>query len=133
MKRLVVTVIALYIALNACVLVYRSTWFGKSAGISRVILEQLDNKVQDLPAGTPVLLVNLPDHLGYTFTFRNTFPAAAKVLKYDFDIEMVLDSKLAGLSSQEQKDYVNQLRKTSNTVVFWYRNGKLVTPGADGR
>ena len=101
-------------------------WFGKSAEMNEVVLLQLDTQIENLPAGTQILLVNLPDHLEHTFTFRNTFPSATKILKYDFDIKPVLDSELVDLSPQQQRDYVNQLEKAPDAIVLWYRDGKLV-------
>jgi hypothetical protein len=126
MKQVVTAIIILHVGLNILVLGYRSTWFGKSAEVSRTVLTQLDSRIESLPAGTPVLLVNLPDHLGYTFTFRNTFPSATKVLEYDHDVQAVLDTALIALSPQQQEDYVNQLGREAGAIVFWYRDGKLV-------
>jgi hypothetical protein len=130
MKRAIAAIIILYAGLNTYVLGYRSTWFGKSAETSKAVLMQLDSQIENLPTGTPILLVHLPDHLGYTFTFRNTFPAATKILEYDSSIRTVLDTELIGLSSQQQEDYIDQFRQESDDTVFWYRDGKLV-PGED--
>jgi len=129
MEQTVAIVIVLYIALNVCVLGYRSAWFGQSAKTSKAVLMQLDDQIQRLPTGTAILLVNLPDHLGYTFTFRNTFPSATRVLEYDLDIKTVLDTDFIGLSPRQQENYVNQLKRASNAVVFWYRDGRLVPGG----
>lgn len=128
MKRAAAIVIILYVGLNACVFGYRSVWFGRSAKVSKSVLMQLDSQIENLPTGTHILLINLPDYIGYAFTFRNTFPSATKILEYDFDIEAVLDTELVGLSPQQQEDYIDQLKEEANGVVFWYRDGKLV-PG----
>jgi hypothetical protein len=125
LKRAIAVVIILYIGLNACVLEYRSTWFGKSGEISEAVLTQLDSQIADLPAGASILLVNLPDHTGYTFTFRNTFPSATQVLGYDVEIQAVLDSELSALLPQQRADYVHQLASASGATVIWYRDGRL--------
>ena len=129
MKRMIAVAIVLYTGLNTCVLGYRSTWFGKSAEISRAVLTQLDREVERLPAGIPILLVNLPDHLEHTFTFRNTFPSAAEILGYDRYVDSVLDTTLHPLSPQQQESYVGRLGQESGAIVFWYRNGELVPWG----
>ncbi|HUX76203.1 MAG TPA: hypothetical protein VMY40_06145 [Anaerolineae bacterium] len=126
MKRAVAVSVVLYVGLNASVLAYRSAWFGRSAQTSRAVLAQLEGEIERLPAGRPVLLVNLPDHLEYTFTFRNTFPSAARVLGYDRAVESVLDTALRPLSPREQEDYIDQRRRAPDAAVFWYRDGELV-------
>ena len=129
MKRMIAVAIILYTGLNTCVLGYRSTWFGKSAEISRAVLTQLDREVERLPPGILILLVNLPDHLEHTFTFRNTFPSAAQILGYDRYVDSVLDTALHPLSPQQQESYVDRLGQESGAIVFWYRNGELVPWG----
>ena len=97
----------------------------ESGKISEAVLAQLDSQIADLPVGASILLVNLPDHTGYTFTFRNTFPSATQVLGHDVEIQAVLDSELNALSPQQRADYVHQLASASGATVIWYRGGRL--------
>jgi hypothetical protein len=126
LKRAVAIAIVLYIGLNASVLRYRGAWWAKSAETSEAVLTQLDSQIENQPHGTQILLVGLPDHVAYTFTFRNTFPAAARVLQYNSDVKAILDTELTELSPQQQEGYIHQLVQETNAVVFWYRDGELV-------
>jgi hypothetical protein len=126
LRGVVAAALILYVGLNTCVLRYRSTWWEMSARANRTVLRQLEQRIAALPANTPVLLVNLPDHVGHAFAFRNTFPSAAQVLDYDRDIQSVLDSELAEIPAQQREDYIKSLRVESGAVVFWYQDGILV-------
>jgi hypothetical protein len=117
--------VVLHVGLNAGVLEYRSTWFGRSGAISERVLAGLERQVAGMPAGASIVLANLPDHTGYTFTFRNTFPSAAVVLGYNVDVQAVLDSELDALPPQRRAEHVRQLARESDAVVLWYRDGKL--------
>ena len=121
-------IIVLHLGLHMQVLRYRSAWFGQSAELSRLVMAQLETQLNDLSPETTIIVADLPDHIGYAFTFRNTFPPANQILKHTFEIIPVLDSELVSMSPQAQRGYINQLKPTPDTPVYWYRQGELV-PG----
>jgi len=125
-KQVVTIAIILYIGTNASVLVYRGSRWGKAGETSRTVLMELNSQIVELPANAEVWLVNLPDHLEYAYTFRNTFPSASELLNYDHNIQVVLDTELTMLSPQHREDYISQLRDHPSATVFWYENGMLV-------
>jgi len=127
LKRTIAVAFVLYLGLNFYVLTYRSTWFEKSANLNQTVMEQLGQYVEDLPENTKVLIANLPDHTQHTFTFRNTFPPAIKLLRYSIDVMSILDSDLTAIPPQQQKDYVKQIAQENDcSIVLWYNDGQLV-------
>ncbi|RLC76517.1 MAG: hypothetical protein DRI61_13135, partial [Chloroflexi bacterium] len=127
LKRTITIAFVLYLGLNLYVLRYRSMWFEKSANLNQTVMEQLGQYAEDLPANTKVLIANLPDHTQHTFTFRNTFPPAIKLLRYPIDVMSILDSDLRTIPRQRQKDYVKQIaQKNDCSIVLWYNDGQLV-------
>jgi hypothetical protein len=127
LKKAIAMVFILYFGLNIYVLTYRSVWFEKSAELNQTLLEQLGQEVDNLKTDTKVLIADLPDHTQYTFTFRNTFPSATKLLQYHIDVVPILNSELVEIPPQQQQDYVNRIAQETNCdIVFWYSNGKLV-------
>lgn len=130
LKGIIVIAFALYFGLNTYVLAYRSTWFGRSADLNQAILGQLGQQIETLPGECAILIANLPDHTQFTFTFRNTFPSATRLLYGDVDVIPVLDRELVGKSAQQQRDFVNQItRQVDCSTVFWYRDGALLLQG----
>ena len=96
--------------------------------MNEAVLAQLEAQGKSLPANATVLLVDLPDHTGYTFTFRNTFPSASVVFGYEFDVKVVLDTELSGIPLADRDKYVRRISSEPGTIVFWYKDGELV-PG----
>ena len=124
-KQAMAVVIVIFICLNLFVLTYRSAFFGRSAVANRAVISQID--AQAISAGEKVLIANLPDHTGYTFTFRNTFPSANKLMRHNFEIHSILDTRLAGMSSEQQHAYVyNVAEKINSNIIYWYSDGKLI-------
>jgi hypothetical protein len=128
MKQAVAVAAISYIATNASVLIYRSSWWGRAGEISETVLTQLDDQITELPADAEIWLVNLPDHLEYAYVFRNTFPAASELLNslnHDRNIQTVLDSELAVLPPPQREDLINQLGNRPGAVILWYEDGVL--------
>ncbi|MBN1580734.1 MAG: hypothetical protein JXA89_08525 [Anaerolineae bacterium] len=127
-RRTAAAIIIVYVALNAFVLEYRCAWFRRSGDMNEAVLAQLEVQGKSLPANATVLLVDLPDHTGYTFTFRNTFPSASIVFGYEFDVKVVLDTELSKIPLADRDRYVRRISSEPGTSVFWYKDGELV-PG----
>lgn len=118
--------VVLYIGANVLTLEYRCAWWGKASEVSVSLFEQLNTHINDTPIDNEVVLVNLPDHLEYAYMFRNAFPEAATVLNYKHNIRAILDTDLGNLTSDQHKEYMNQLRREPLTSVFWYEGGALI-------
>jgi hypothetical protein len=125
-RRAAAAIVVVYVALNAFVFEYRCAWFARSGDMNEAVLAQLDAQVKGLPSDATVLLVDLPDHTGYTFTFRNTFPSASVVFGYEFAVKAVLDTELARIPLADRDAYLRQIGGEPGTLVFWYEDGKLV-------
>ncbi len=112
--------ILLCIGVNTCVLLYRSAWFDRSATVSQTVFEQLDTHLANSPPGEHIVLINLPDYIAHTFTFRNTFPAATQVLGYDYEITAVLDTTWATLTPQAQTESIKSCQEDTDCTVLRY-------------
>ncbi len=127
LRNTIAILILSYFCLNSFVLIYRSGWYEKSAELNQTILEQLNQELKNLPPNSKIIIANLPDHTQYTFTFRNTFPSATKLLQYPVEVVPLFDFDLAAQQTQQQDDYVKQFAQQANIdFVYWYRDGKLL-------
>jgi hypothetical protein len=126
-KLIVLASIILCVLANVVVLRYRCTWWGRASEVSKAVFTQLDSEMEDLPIGSQILLLGLPDYLEYAYTFRNAFPAAAEVLGYGHDVKAVIDTELAELTPLQQEEYIARFGQDPNAVILWYVDGKVVS------
>lgn len=126
-RRIVTAITIAYLVVSGFVFEYRCAWYGRSGDISEAVLDQLADYARDLSPEATVVLVGLPDHTGYAYTFRNTFPSARAVLDYAFDVLVVLDVELRQVPPEDAEMYVRQISDKPGAVVYWYhRDGDLV-------
>lgn len=116
----------LYIGINALTLEYRCTWWGKASEASEALVEKLATQINDVPINNEIILVNLPDHIEYAYTFRNAFPELATVLNYKNNIRAILDAELVNLTADQQEEYISKIEQEIPGDVFWYKDGTLV-------
>ncbi|MBN1872994.1 MAG: glycosyltransferase family 39 protein [Anaerolineae bacterium] len=119
-RGLTTLMILLSIGMNTCVLLYRSAWFDHSSSVSRAVFTQLDDHLTRIPPGEHIVLINLPDHIAHTFTFRNTFPAATQVVGYEYDITVILDTAWTDFTPQAQVAHIQQCQEVASCSVLWY-------------
>jgi hypothetical protein len=120
----VIVALALYVAAQATVLVYRASMWGQAGEISRTVFDQLDRELPALPPQTPVTLWALPDNVAYAYVFRNTFPYAGQVLGWRQPATAVLDTDVAKVTRilSRTRDVPSARPPGAN---YWYNNRLL--------
>jgi hypothetical protein len=130
MQKLIMVAFILWISTNTLTLIRRNYWWGQAGTANKIVVDQLGDYLNELPAGAQVCLVNLPDHFENAFAFRNSFPKAAELLGYQQVIYPILDTELESLSSKENEAYNSLKSDAQPTLVLVYENGSLTLPVA---
>jgi hypothetical protein len=84
--------LALFLAANLGVATYRTYWWRQASATMEQVVEQVDAVLEEIPPGTPICLVGLPDHLRYAYLFRNAFPALQEARYPAQRITAILDT-----------------------------------------
>lgn len=126
--RVVVLAFALFMVVNVASVIYRSWWWAQAGQVSQSTLAELWERTDDLPPGTEVWLVDLPDQLKYAYVFRNAFPAAAELLGFSQEVHAILDSEFERLSQQEKDALLARLKGAQNSTWLRWEQGALIIP-----
>jgi hypothetical protein len=127
-RRWAVVALVLVLSANLVVCGYRTYWWRQAGDTSQALMEQLGDRLAELPIGplsTPVWLVGLPDHLHHAYVFRNAFPEAATLSLPGSTVDAILDPDSETRKTQPTAaEWIDRV-PCSDCVIFLYQDGSL--------
>jgi hypothetical protein len=132
---LVVGAIVAFGAANCAAALHRGRQWQRAGAISESVMAQLvremgrsgpDDPLPAVPPDAPVWVLNVPDHVGFAWAFRNAFhpdrPAASEVLGLGRRVQAALDVDVGANPPAAARA---ALGVPDRAVVFWYEGGSL--------
>jgi len=117
-RRAVVAALALFIIANLLVSSYRASCWRQAGHTMENVLSQLDHQLRGTSDDSEICLVGLPDHIEHAYTFRNAFPALARLLYPDRNMRAILDVDSTGQERTVQE--LGRMDVCGNGLVLWY-------------
>lgn len=91
-RRWTMVFLALFLGSTLTVTAYRAYWWQQAGIVMENTLASLQTELSDIPEGSNVCVLDLPDHLHHAYVFRNAFPAISSQLFPNWTFEVILDN-----------------------------------------